>query len=127
MPWAPVVRNCEINDVYQKLPIHWNQYRIELAWKQEDKIGREHHSIVIQDSRLAECLERLILNVSDRECFAYGMEDIDICRVKDEDDMYYFSHSPLPTYHSQFVLKKGELQKLHELLANKKRDLSLNE
>lgn len=112
MGWI-TIRNCEIDEVYQKLPTSWNQYMIIVKFKKEGENFPCFHRIIIQDSRIIEHLERLLAGKTEREYFAFGMQDIDVFKLN---DVFGIDHSPVSGVHHVFILKKGELEKLVMLL-----------
>lgn len=104
----------EITDVYQKLPVHWNQYKLTLCHKKGHSWENEYFEVVIQDHQFLQKIQRLLNKETEREYFAFGMQDIDIFFVN---GTFAIDYSPFEASHDVFVLKKGELRKLADMLA----------
>ncbi len=74
------IKNCEVLNVWQKLPTLYNEYTIELVERKKDTCFPEYHEIKIQSSKLYDELLELKQNKKDRCVLAHGMADIDIYR-----------------------------------------------
>jgi len=107
-------KKVEITDVYQKLPVHWNQYKLTLCHRKGHSWENEYFEVVIQDHQFLTKIKRLLNRETEREYFAFGMQDIDIFFT---DGTFAIDYSPFAGSHDVFVLKKGELKKLANTLA----------
>lgn len=107
-------KNVAIGDVFISAGWAKNQYRLVLETKSELGIGNDYFHIDIQNSDLKAHLERLVKGETLREYFAFGMTDIDVFR---KGEVYYIDHSPISGCHDVYELKKGEMERLIQLLS----------
>jgi hypothetical protein len=108
-------KGVTIAEVFKNASAYSNHYRLILARKNEDQNGFGNHysEIDIQQFDLKEKLERLLKGETSREYFAYGMINIDVFSKGKE---FVIDHSPFDGCHDEYVLKKGEMERLIQLL-----------
>lgn len=107
-------KNVTISDVFKNVSYISNHYRIVLSKKADSGYGNDYFTIDIQQTDLKEHLDRLIKGVTSREYFAFGMTNIDIYN---RGNTFVIDHSPFDGHHDEYVLKKGELEKLVQTLS----------
>lgn len=106
-------KGVTITEVFKSASAYSNHFRIILEKKAESGLGNDYFTIDIQQSDLKEKLQRLLKGDTTREYFSYGMQNIDVFR---RGDSIVMDHSPFDGCHDEYVLKKGELERLIQLL-----------
>jgi hypothetical protein len=88
-----------------------HNYKIVLHKKKDDFIFSDAFEVDINDSEFFKELISLKNNEKDRCCFAHGMADIDIYKVKDRHN-YVIHHSPSSGLHIQYIISEEEFEKI---------------
>jgi hypothetical protein len=104
-----LIKNCELLNVYQKLPTLYNTYIIELVNHKIDSSIPEYYKIKIQSYNLYNELKELKEGKKERCYFAYGMADIDVYKSGKK---YIIMNSPTEAFYHEYELSEKEFDNI---------------
>lgn len=104
-----LIKNCEVLNIYQKLPTLYNEYVIELSSKNKDNYNFDYHRIKIQSSKFYEELQKLKEDKIKRCYFVYYMADVDIYKLNNN---YIIMNSPTEGFYDEYEISSKEFDKI---------------
>lgn len=108
------IPNVEFSELQQLVPYELDHYQLEIKYTKDNEEPSRPYSIKIWDSQFINQMIELFEGKRKRCCFAFGMQDIDIYRMKN--GIFAITHSPFEGLNIQFQFKDGEFQKLIDSL-----------
>lgn len=106
-------KDVTVSEVFVSADAVSCQFRIILTRRNEGEVFDHHYEVDIKQHDFKDRLQRLLQGKSEREYFAYGMANID---VYGRGDTFVIDCSPFDGCHDEYILKKGELERLVHLL-----------